>query len=358
MPSSFNSTTTDVGEAAEDLLEAVGQGMEMLQVECGERLAVFAGLLHGFLERALAGTPADEQHVAFAGAVNLRHGQFLGEFAELVAPLGVHLRVQLAGAGRMAQLVVLQAGDDRILATGDAGAGRNMAGDAVGGREIVRLVIGDRRKVRRDILADLLKVGTGKGLDARGDALVGEQHDGRGVFAGDIHGFDRRVEAILDAGRCEHHAGTVAMAAEDGDVQVALLDAGRHPRARAAALHVDDDDWHFRHAGPAERLGLERDARTARTRDGDAPAVAGANGHRDGGDFILGLHERTSIFGQFAPEQFHDVAPRRDRVAGSEAHAGGEQPIGERFIAAHDDCECPAFSPGWNWKVSKRPCTW
>ena len=89
-----------MGEAAEDFLEAVGQRIEVLQVQRGNRFAVLARELHRFLDRAFARSPADEQHTAFRRAVDLRHGQFLAELPQLVAALGVHLRMHLAGAGR------------------------------------------------------------------------------------------------------------------------------------------------------------------------------------------------------------------------------------------------------------------
>ena len=127
------------------------------------------------------------------------------------------------------------------------------------------------------------------------------------------------------------------MAAEAGDVQVRLLDVRRHAGGRPAALHIDNDERHFRHHSPAERLSLERNARTARAGHGDAPGVARADGHRDRRDLVFALDEHAAVLGQFAAEQFHDVRPRRDRVARAEAHAGGDQAIGQRLVAVHDD---------------------
>ena len=49
------------------------------------------------------------------------------------------------------------------------------------------------------------------------------------------------------------------------------------------------------------------------------------------------LDERAAVFRQFAPEQFHDVRPRRDRITRAETHAGGDQAVAQRLVAVHDD---------------------
>ena len=235
----------------------------------------------------------------------------------------------------MSEFVVLEAGGDGIFPARDARAGRDVARDAVRRGEVVRLVIRDGREVRRDVLAEVLQVGAGECLDARRNRLVAQDDHRRAEFPRDVHRLDRRVEAVLDARRREHHARAVAVTAEDRDVQVALLLVRRHARARPAALHIDDHHRHLRHRGPAERLGLQRNSRPARSRHRDAAAVAAAERHRDRRDFILGLDERAAVFRQLAAQQFHHLAPRRDRVACAEAHARRDDAEGERLVAAH-----------------------
>ena len=127
------------------------------------------------------------------------------------------------------------------------------------------------------------------------------------------------------------------MAAETGDVQIGLLDAGRHAGGRPAALHVHDHQRHFGHDRPAERLGLQGNSRTARTGDRHAARVARANRHGNRGDFIFALDERTAVFRQFAPQQFHDVRPGRDGVTRAEPHAGGDEAVAQRLVAVHHD---------------------
>ena len=166
--------------------------------------------------------------------------------------------------------------------------------------------------------------------------------DRHAVFARDVHRFNGRVKTVFDIRRRNHHARGIAVAAEAGDVQIGLFDVGRHARGRAAALDVHDDQRHFRHDRPAERLGLERNARTAGAGDRHPAAVTRADGHRDRGDFVFRLHKRAAVFGQFAPQQFHDVRPRRDGITRAETHARRQQTVAQRFVAVHHDL-VPAF---------------
>ena len=135
-------------ETGENVVQAVRQRIEMLDVQRRNAVAGGAGAVHGFADRALGRTPADEQDVAFRRAVNLRRGQRRGERLQFLAALGGHLHVQLGRGGRMAHFVVLQAGGDGIFAALNARAGHDARHDAVRGGQIVRLVIGDRREDR------------------------------------------------------------------------------------------------------------------------------------------------------------------------------------------------------------------
>ena len=210
---------------------------------------------------------------------------------------------------------------------------------AVRGGQIVGLVIGHRREIRRDVLANLFEVRFREGLDARGNGLVAQNEHRHVVFARDVDGFNGGVEAVLDIRRRHHHARRVAMAAEAGDVQVGLLDLRRHAGGRAAALDVHHHQRHFRHDGPAERFHLQRDARPAGAGDRHPPGVAGAHGHRDGRNFVLALDERAAVLRQFAAQNFHDIRPGRDRIARAEPDARGNQAVGQGFVAVHHDLD-------------------
>ena len=61
-----------------------------------------------------------------------------------------------------------------------------------------------------------------------------------------------------------HDLRRVAVAAEDGGQQVALLDLRRLAGARAAALDVDDDERDLGHHREPDALLLERVARARR----------------------------------------------------------------------------------------------
>ena len=49
------------------------------------------------------------------------------------------------------------------------------------------------------------------------------------------------------------------------------------------------------------------------------------------------MNKRAAVFGQLAPEQFHDVRPGRDGVTGAETDTCRHQAVGQRLIARHDD---------------------
>ena len=134
------------------------------------------------------------------------------------------------------------------------------------------------------------------------------------------------------------------MTAEAGNVQIGLLDARRQAGGRPAALDIHHHHRHLGHHAPADRFHFEGNARTAGTRDRDAPGITRAHGHRNRSDFILALDERAAVFGQFAPEQFHHVRPRRDRVTRSKAHACGDEAVAQRLVAVHHDLPAVALA--------------
>src|SRR5204863_2318103 len=85
--------------------------------------------------------------------------------------------------------------------------------------------------------------------------------NGRAVFARDPRRFDRNIEAIFHARWREHDARTIAVAAEDRLVQIALLDVGGQTGTRAAALDIANDQRDLGHRRPSDRFGFERNAR-------------------------------------------------------------------------------------------------
>src|ERR1700733_10355815 len=65
----------NVVEAGENIFQPGRQRIDVPDVDRGDAVAGGAGAVHGFLDGAFRGTPADEQNIAFGRAVNLRHGQ-------------------------------------------------------------------------------------------------------------------------------------------------------------------------------------------------------------------------------------------------------------------------------------------
>ena len=167
----------------------------------------------------------------------------------------------------------------------------NVLCDAVGLGQIVGLVVGDGREIGRDVLANFFEVRLFKRLDARGDALVGEDKNGRAVFARNVDGLDRGVKTIFHARRREHDSRRIAVTAEAGDVQVGLLDE-MCIRDRALAFAVG---------------GLRR-----RVDDGDVAGIAVGNfsccGHKN-----LVSH-RQRFFGGFADHLFEKFNRLVERI--------------------------------------------
>src|SRR6266404_1235526 len=69
----------------------------------------------------------------------------------------------------------------------------------------------------------LRKIGLVERFDARGERGVAQNKNRRAVFARDARRFNRDVETIFDARRCEYNTRAVAVTAEDGLMQIALL---------------------------------------------------------------------------------------------------------------------------------------
>src|ERR1700736_3931359 len=103
----------------------------------------------------------------------------------------------------------------------------------------IRLVpIGTRGEVRVRILHKRFQIWFVKCFDPCGQRAV-TQNEYRGAeLAGDSRSFQRDVEAILDRGSREHNPWTVAVAAEDRLVKIALFHIGWQTRARSTTLDI------------------------------------------------------------------------------------------------------------------------
>src|SRR5436190_18447860 len=176
-----------------------------------------------------------------------------------------------------------------------------------------------------------------EGLDARGQRRIAQDENGRAVFPGDARGFDRDVKTIFHGGRGENDARAVAVPAVDRLEKIALLDVGREAGARPAALDINNNERHLGHRRPADRLGLQRNARAGAAGDGEIAGKGEAERERDGAELVLGLDKDAAVFRQFAPQNFHDGRPGRDWITGAVTNAGGDEAIGERGVAVHRD---------------------
>jgi len=96
-------------ETGENIFQSIRQRIDVAQMDGGNTVARGARAVHGFTDRALGGTPADEQHAAFGRAIDFRQRQGSGEGLQFLAALGGHGHVQFRRAGGMAELVVFEA---------------------------------------------------------------------------------------------------------------------------------------------------------------------------------------------------------------------------------------------------------
>src|SRR5881409_2394466 len=106
-------------ETGEDVFEAVGERIDMADVQPGDAVARAARAVHGFADWTLGRTPAHEQYITLRRAVDSWRGQCRGQRLQFHPPFRRHLHVQLWRTGRVTQLVVFEAGGDRILAARD-----------------------------------------------------------------------------------------------------------------------------------------------------------------------------------------------------------------------------------------------
>jgi hypothetical protein len=153
--------------------------------------------------------------------------------------------MQLRTSGWVAHLVVFESADKRIFSVAHDRTGRDVLRDTL---EIVRLEpTVARREIGLGINHQFRKVRFVKRLDARGQRGVAQNKNWRAVFARDPGRFDRDVKTIFYSRWSEHDARAVAMAAEDGLMQIALFNVCRKSGARAATLNIANDERDLRH---------------------------------------------------------------------------------------------------------------
>ena len=158
----------------------------------------------------------------------------------------------------MTHFIVLEPRQKRVFAVENSGAGRDMLGngiDRVGFKSLAW------REVRFRIDHQFRKIRFIECLDPGGEGGIAQNEYGRAVFARDPGRFNRDIETIFHARRRQHYAGAVTVPPINSLMQIALLDVGWQTCARAAPLNITNNKWELRHRRPADRLGLERDAR-------------------------------------------------------------------------------------------------
>src|SRR5438105_6252937 len=239
----------------------------------------------------------------------------------------------------MAHLVVLEARQKRIFSIEHARPGRDVLRDAL---EVVGLEPGRARgEVRFRIDHQLGKIGFVERFDAGGKRSVAQNKNRRAVLARDAGGFNRDVKTIFNRGGGEHDTRTIAVAAEDRLMQIALLNVGRQTGAWTAPLDVANDEREFGHRCPADCFALERNPRTGAAGHGEISGVGETKRERNRAQLVFGLNKKSAVFRQLAPERFHDRRPGRDRITGAVTHAGGDQSVGDRLVAIHCDLGPP-----------------
>ena len=109
-------------------------------------------------------------------------------------------------------------------------------------------------------------------LNTGGQGLVGEEDHRHLVALGHIEGQHHQGIAIRNVGRGDNHTGSVAVTHTQRETQVGLLHLGRHARAGAGALRIDDHRRYLRHRCKAEGLAHQREARAGGGRHGTRAA--------------------------------------------------------------------------------------
>ena len=223
------------------------------------------------------------------------------------------------GVGAQRTVGALLEAADAVAQAGHAGQGP-FAGELLlvaAERTVVRVVLlGQTRLDFRHIL----HAGDAEQLAAVAQVAVGEQDDGGHVLEGYLGGVEGPVEAVGRARGGDDHQGSLAVAAIEGLVEIALLGLGGQTCGGTAALHVDDDERQLGHHGKTQGLALQRKAGARGAGAGEGTGVAGADGAADTGNLVFGLEHAGAealVLGQL----HHDVGGGGDGVGAQEETA-------------------------------------
>ena len=126
---------------------------------------------------------------------------------------------------------------------------------------------------------------------------------------------------------------------------VALAGPGRQAGARPHPLDVDDHDGDLGEVGQADELGHQRDARPGGRRERPGPGPAGADGHADGRQLVLGLDDGERLLAVGADpvllEELLGVlgqaARRGDRIPGQHAGPAEQGAQGRGLVPLDED---------------------
>ncbi len=300
-----------------------------------DALALCAGPVDGFLDRAEGRAPADNQQIAAVFAVNLGRFQRCGKRRQFAA---AHVHAFLVGGrvvGDLAVPVVREPGQDVLAAAHARYRPIRQAGLLVPviGRHVP---VPGRLVYRRGepLLGDLRPFDR---LHARCEIGVGQDDDRTAERLGQLARHLHEVETLRYRGGRDDDLGRVARRTVQARQQITLFDLRRQTGGGAATLHVDDDQRHLRHDGEADHLGLQRHAGAGRNRAGRLAGVGRADREADGGDLVFGLvHEAAGqriVVGQVVRRGRR----RRDRIHRYQFDAGGHDAKPDRRVAVYDD---------------------
>ena len=151
-----------------------------------------------------------------------------------------------------------------------------------------------------------------------------------------LGGVEGPVEAVGRARGGDNHQGSLAVAAVEGLVEVALLGLGGQTRRGAATLHVDNDERQLGHHGQSQCFALQREAGAGSAGASQGTGIAGTDGAADTGNLVFGL-EHTGSEALVLGKLNHDVGGGGDGVgtqeeAASALLAGGQQAPGGGHI--------------------------
>src|ERR1700730_13703998 len=148
------------------------------------------------------------------------------------------------------------------------------------------------------ILHECFQVGFIEGFDPRRQRTVAKHEYGRTVFTRDSCCFQGYIKEILDGGRRENNPRAVAMAAENGLVEIALFDICRKSCAWSSTLDIHNEKGDLGHRRPADCFGLQRDAGAGTTGDRKIPRIGETERKGDRSQLVLCLDKKSTVFRQ------------------------------------------------------------